>query len=70
VRLSSEFVGRFRAPKSVCRPPRLRASDFARLDQTRQVCLDCTGGNLYALRQLTQHARDLRGNVFDFSTCR
>jgi selenocysteine lyase/cysteine desulfurase len=59
-----DFVRRFPAWSTTAALDGLRASDFARLDQTRQVYLDYTGGNLYALRQLTQHARDLQENVF------
>jgi selenocysteine lyase/cysteine desulfurase len=59
-----DFVRRFPAWTSTAALDRLRASDFARLDQKRQVYLDYTGGNLYAMRQVTQHERDLQENVF------
>jgi len=59
-----DFVRRFPAWTSTAALDGLRASDFARLDQKRQVYLDYTGGNLYAMRQVTQHERDLQENVF------
>lgn len=42
----------------------LRAHDFARLDQLRQVYLDYTGGGLYAETQLQQHMELLSSQVF------
>lgn len=42
----------------------LRSSDYARLDENRQVYLDFTGGNLYAQRQLDTHFRDLTNHTF------
>lgn len=59
-----DFVARFPAWKTTAALDRLRDSDFARLDRERQVYLDYTGGNLYALRQLTQHQRDLQEHVY------
>ncbi|MFM7807230.1 MAG: hypothetical protein ACKPEA_04785, partial [Planctomycetota bacterium] len=60
----ADFVRRFPAWKTTAALDQLRATDFARLDQTHQVYLDYTGGNLYALRQVTQHQRDLQENVY------
>lgn len=59
-----DFVRRFPAWTTTTVLDQLRASDFARLDQTHQVYLDYTGGNLYALRQVTQHQHDLQTNVY------
>lgn len=59
-----DFVRRFPAWKTTAALDRLRDSDFARLDRTHQVYLDYTGGNLYALRQVTQHQRDLQEHVY------
>jgi molybdenum cofactor sulfurtransferase len=42
----------------------LRATDFARLDQQRQIYLDYTGGGLYAERQLHAHLELLRTHIF------
>ena len=42
----------------------LRATDYARLDQTDQVYLDYTGGGLYADSQITAHMDLLRNGVF------
>lgn len=43
---------------------RLRASDYARLDDAGHVYLDYTGGALYAESQLRQHHDLLRSHVF------
>ncbi|NTU78003.1 MAG: aminotransferase class V-fold PLP-dependent enzyme [Chloroflexales bacterium] len=43
---------------------RLRASDYARLDQLGQVYLDYTGGGLYAATQLQKHHELLSSQVF------
>lgn len=42
----------------------LRATDYARLDNQRQVYLDYTGGGLYAERQLRDYMELLSGQVF------
>lgn len=42
----------------------LRATDYARLDETGQVYLDYTGGGLYAESQLRNHMSLLARNVF------
>lgn len=42
----------------------LRASDYARLDETGQIYLDYTGGGLYAESQLRSHLELLSRNVF------
>jgi hypothetical protein len=42
----------------------LRATNYSRLDNTGHVCLDYTGGGLYAESQLREHFELLRGNVF------
>ncbi len=42
----------------------LRAKEYKRLDDRRQVYLDYTGGSLYAESQLQQHLEMLRGGVF------
>src|SRR5262245_58562832 len=42
----------------------LRATDFARLDETEQIYLDYTGGGLYAESQIQEHFELLRNNVF------
>jgi len=60
----ADFLRRFPAWKSTAVLDQLRATDFARLDETHQVYLDYTGGNLYALRQVTQHQRDLTQHIY------
>jgi len=42
----------------------LRAREYDRLDHTRQVYLDYTGGSQYAASQLREHFDLLRGSVF------
>src|SRR5579859_4156268 len=42
----------------------LRATEYARLDEQRQVYLDYTGGGLYAERQLREHMTLLQRGVF------
>ncbi len=42
----------------------LRATEYARLDETGQVYLDYTGGSLYAESQLHAHLALLAGDVF------
>lgn len=41
-----------------------RQSEYGRLDQTKHIYLDYTGGSLYADSQLTKHLALLRQNVF------
>lgn len=43
---------------------RLRATEYRRLDEHRQVYLDYTGGSLYAESQLEKHYELLRSGVF------
>ncbi len=42
----------------------LRDSEYGRLDKTKQIYLDYTGGGLYADKQLRQHMEMLRNNVY------
>jgi selenocysteine lyase/cysteine desulfurase len=42
----------------------LRAQEYSRLDSTRQVYLDYTGGGLYADGQVRQHQQILLGGVY------
>ena len=42
----------------------LRAREFGRLDTNKQIYLDYTGGNLYALTQLEKHVALLKNNIF------
>ena len=41
----------------------LRAREFRRLDDADQVCLDYTGGGLYADAQFAEHAAPSKGYV-------
>ncbi len=42
----------------------MRATEYARLDQQRQVYLDYTGGGVYAEAQMREHVAMLTGGVF------
>ena len=43
---------------------RLRATEYTRLDQTKQIYLDYTGGGMHAEKQLRQHMTLLGSHVF------
>jgi len=58
------FTAAFPAYTTTRRLDELRASDFARLDDSGTVYLDYTGGGLYASRQITAHAAWLASGVF------
>ncbi len=60
----AEFVTRYPAYLETSRLDELRATEYRRLDEQRQVYLDYTGGSLYAESQLEQHLDLLRGQVF------
>jgi selenocysteine lyase/cysteine desulfurase len=42
----------------------LRATEYARLDQSGEIYLDYTGGSLYAASQLNRHFDELKAHVF------
>ncbi|MEP7190488.1 MAG: hypothetical protein ABI901_14960 [Roseiflexaceae bacterium] len=58
------FQRAYPAYDSTARLDRLRATEYARLDQQGQVYLDYTGGGLYAESQLRDHIALLNRQVF------
>jgi len=42
----------------------LRAREYDRLDRSRHIYLDYTGGSLYGASQIREYTRLLEGNVF------
>ncbi len=58
------FLSAFPAYASTERLDTLRATEYARLDQQRQVYLDYTGGGVYAETQVREHVTMLTGGVF------
>src|SRR6478752_6465802 len=58
------FQRDYPAYASTGRLDRLRATEYARLDQQGHVYLDYTGGGLYAESQLRDHMALLKGQVF------
>ena len=58
------FLSAFPAYASTERLDTLRATEYARLDQQRQVYLDYTGGGVYAEAQVREHVAMLTGGVF------
>ena len=60
----AEFVNRYPGYLKTSALDELRAADYSRIDQMRQVYLDYTGGSLYADSQLEEHLSLLRSGVF------
>ena len=58
------FLSAFPAYASTGRLDTLRATEYARLDQQRQVYLDYTGGGVYAEAQVREHVAMLTDGVF------
>ncbi len=58
------FLSAFPAFASTNQLDALRATEYARLDQQRQVYLDYTGGGVYAEAQMREHVAMLTGGVF------
>lgn len=58
------FHERFPSYEATEELDRLRATEYARLDQQDHVYLDYTGGGLYATSQLRRHAAMLEGGIF------
>src|SRR5690348_11128886 len=58
------FLKAFPAYSSTEHLDMLRATEYARLDQQRQVYLDYTGGGVYAEAQVREHVAILTGGVF------
>jgi len=60
----SEFISQYPSYLKTAVLDDLRATEYRRLDEQRQVYLDYTGGALYAESQLRQHLELLHGGVF------
>lgn len=60
----ADFIARYPGYVKTASLDRLRASEYRRLDEQRQVYLDYTGGSLYAESQLQRHFEMLRSSVF------
>jgi selenocysteine lyase/cysteine desulfurase len=58
------FLERFPAYAGTSALDELRAAEYGRLDAQQHVYLDYTGGSLYAVSQLQDHAALLAGQVF------
>ena len=59
-----DFLARFPGYAGTASMDELRSREYGRLDATRQVYLDYTGGSLYAETQIEQHMRLMRDGVF------
>jgi molybdenum cofactor sulfurtransferase len=59
----ADFLARFPAYRSTARLDELRATEYRRLDEHRQVYLDYTGGSLYAESQIQKHFELMRSGV-------
>ena len=60
----SDFIDRYPEYTGTALLDEMRVTEYARLDQQRQVYLDYTGGSLYAESQITRHFEQLRSGVF------
>jgi len=60
----ADFVARYPGYVKTALLDKLRATEYSRLDERRQVYLDYTGASLYAESQLHQHFDMLRSGVF------
>ena len=60
----ADFIARYPGYAKTSSIDRLRASEYGRLDERRQIYLDYTGACLYAESQLAEHLELLRSGVF------
>ena len=61
---AADFLERYPSYVETEALDRLRATEYRRLDECRQVYLDYTGGSLYAESQIEKHLNLLRSGVF------
>ena len=59
-----EFLARYPSYRETALLDELRATEYRRLDDQRQVYLDYTGGSLHAESQISRHMELLSGAVF------
>jgi len=64
VKPCADFVERYPSYLGTDLLDRLRATEYRRLDERRQVYLDYTGGSIYAESQVQKHFDLLRSGVF------
>jgi molybdenum cofactor sulfurtransferase len=60
----ADFIARYPGYAKTSALDRLRATEYGRLDERRQIYLDYTGACLYAESQLAEHLELLRSGVF------
>ncbi len=60
----ADFIARYPGYAKTSSLDRLRAAEYRRLDERRQIYLDYTGACLYAESQLAEHLELLRSGVF------
>ncbi len=60
----ADFIARYPGYARTSAVDRLRAAEYRRLDERRQIYLDYTGACLYAESQLAEHLELLRSGVF------
>lgn len=60
----ADFIARYPGYVNTVLLDKLRATEYRRLDEQRQVYLDYTGGSLYAESQFQKHLEMLRAGVF------
>ncbi|MGA8870359.1 MAG: aminotransferase class V-fold PLP-dependent enzyme [Candidatus Acidiferrales bacterium] len=60
----ADFITRYSGYAKTSAIDRLRATEYRRLDERRQIYLDYTGACLYAESQLAEHLELLRSGVF------
>jgi len=60
----ADFIARYPGYAKTSSLDRLRATEYRRLDERRQIYLDYTGACLYAESQLAEHLELLRSGVF------
>jgi len=60
----ADFLGRYPSYRQTAALDTLRSTEYARLDQKRQVYLDYTGGSLYGESQVRKHLEILQDGVF------
>lgn len=60
----ADFLARYPAYAKTAPLDHLRATQYRRLDDQRQIYLDYTGACLYAESQLAEHLEMLRSGVF------
>ncbi len=61
---SADFDARYPEYEKTAILDRLRETDYRRLDESKQVYLDYTGGSLYGESQLERHMELMRAEVF------